>query len=231
MENNIVYEKEGENGSLNDESKNSFKTNQIDGSGSESLLESINSQHREVTHSTLSSIKHSGQLNNSIDNSNNNLINSNNELSSISEESIKDQINNMDKTIILGPKLSMYKNLFSEDSKDEVPTNNSNNKLLIFNNERYNSDTREEQFMKVVKEKIKEGFIPFFLKAKGYKPCFYFGDRNSQFKKNVENYIKKMQCPEEIKNTFYYNNKLIDINTILKDLNIKPLSIISNEIE
>ena len=221
MENNIVYEKEGENGSLNDESKNSFKTNQIDGSGSESLLESISSQHREVTHSTLSSIKHSGQLNNSIDNSNNNLINSNNELSSISEESIKDQINNMDKTIILGPKLSMYKNLFSEDSKVEVPTNNSNN----------NSDTRKEQFMKDVKEKIKEGFIPFFLKAKGYKPGFYFGDRNSQFKMSVENYIKEMQCPEEIKNTFYYNNKLIDINTIIKDLNIKPLSVISNELE
>ena len=212
MENNIVYEKEGDNDSLNDESKSSFKQNQIDGSGSQSLI-SFNSQHREVTHSTLSSIKRSGQLNNSIDNSNNNLINSNNELSSISEESLKDQINNMDKTTVLGPKLSMYNNFFSEDSKDN------------------NCNTDNEQFMKIVEEKIKEGYIPFYLKAKGYKPYFYFGSQNSKFKKSVEHYIKTMNCPEEIKNTFYYNNKLIDINATIKDLNIKPLSVISNEIE
>ena len=228
MENNIVYEKEGENDSLNEESKNSFKTNQINGSGSESLLESINSQPREVTHSKSSSMKPYAQLSNSINNSNNNLINSNNEQISISDGSIKEQINNMNITTNLGPKPSMYNNLFSDDSKDKVSTNNSNNNSDIIGT---NFQMGTEQFMKEVEEKIKEGYIPFYLRAKGYKPYFYYGSQKSKFKKTVEHYIKKMKCPEEIKNTFYYNNKLIDINEIIKDLNIKPLSIISNEIK
>ena len=204
MENNIVYEKEEENGSLNDESKKSFKTNQIEGSGSESLLESINSQPREVTHSKSSSMKPYAQLSNSINNSNNNLINSNNEQISISDGSIKEQINNMNITTNLGPKPSMYNNLFSDDSKDKVSTNNSNNNSDIIGT---NFQMGTEQFMKEVEEKIKEGYIPFYLRAKGYKPYFYYGSQKSKFKKTVEHYIKKMKCPEEIKNTFYYNNK------------------------
>ena len=228
MENNIVYEKEEENGSLNDESKKSFKTSQIEGSGSESLLESINSQPRDLTHSKSSSMKPFGQLSNSINNSNNNPINSNNEQSSISDGSIKEEINNMNTTTNLGPKSKMYNNFFSDDSKDKVSTNNSNNNSDIVGT---NFQMGTEQFMKEVEEKINKGYIPFYLRAKGYKPYFYYGSQNSKFKKTVEHYIKKMNCPEKIKNTFYYNNKLIDINTIIKDLNIKPLSIISNEIK
>ena len=220
MENKTAYEKkEKKYDSLNNESNNTFKPSPIDGSGSESLLKSISSQPNDITHSTPSSINPIGQLNNSSNNSNN-INNSNIEKS---QSGSKEQINKKKPS----------------DSKEEILTNdlfNNNLDKMEIDNNNNNGYLYEKEFMKLpeeikeeIKEKIKEGYIVFFLRAKGYKPYYFYGSPNVKFNKIVDHYIKRFNCPETIKNTFYYNNKLIDLNTRLKDLNIKPLSIISNE--
>ena len=94
---------------------------------------------------------------------------------------------------------------------DSGTKDNSNNK----------SDEKiKEEFKELVKKKVKEGFIPFFIKAEGLEHRYYYAKRNMKVKLGIDHYFKKINAPKD-KYLFYYNDKLIDIEKTFKDLKIK----------
>lgn len=134
---------------------------------------------------------------------------------------------------------------FSNSLDHDISNNNSNEKIihniLDDNNEKNiknkieekkeeNLDTIKELKIKVNKM-INEGYIPFFMKAKGYTPYCFYGQPDTKFRTAIEQYIKKVNGFNEIKNIFYHNNKPIDLDCTIGELNLKPFSVISNEIQ
>jgi len=127
----------------------------------------------------------------------------------------------------------------------DIPNNNSNekitNNIMDYNDEKNiqnNNDEKKEENLDTnkelkqeVKQMINEGYIPFFMKAKGYTFVFFYGQSNSKFRTVIEQYIKKVNGFDKIKPTFYYNNKLIDLDCTIGELNLEPCSVISNEIQ
>lgn len=303
MESKIVYENDDTNEEIMpiDNKKSIFKNSSIEGSGSESLLNSIHSQPQEINHSSLSSLNAIGKSNNSNNNSNNksnnnsnnksnnnsdnnsnnNSNNVNNKLNLTNDQSLSFNIsvnsqnnNNSNHSEFIDSKLSNINNLDFGDSKDGISSINnlingnktnivdysiiSNNNIInskgSINKNESNEGKKEEKlkdknksnsskgkeysdrrlndiFKIEVREKMKQGFIPFFIKAKGYNPVFYYGEPNSKLRTVIEHYIKKINGSNEIKNNFYYNKKLIDLDSTIQQIKIKPLSLISNEIK
>ena len=80
MDNNYAYQTEDNYNVLPVENKSSFQNNPIQGNGSESQLDSINS--KELVHSSQSSLNPIGLSNNSMNNSNSNKIKTSNDKSS-----------------------------------------------------------------------------------------------------------------------------------------------------
>ena len=285
METEIVYENDDKKSEVLpiDNNKSLFKNSSIEGSGSESPLNSIQSQLQEINHSSLSSVNAIGKSNNSINisNDNNNKINLTNDQSSSLNITTNGLSNNKNISESIDLKLSKINNLSLDNSKDELSSlgnllnsnndnikksnlldysiisnnnivdnninknniNNTNNKFnegkkLKTSNDKVLSDSSKDSdksstnmFKKEVKEKMKEGLIPFFVKAKGYNAVFYYGEPNSKLGTVIEHYIKKINGSNEIKNNFYYNKKLIDLDSTIQQIKIKPLSLISNEIK
>ena len=285
MEPKIIYENEDKNEEILpiDNKKSTFKNSSIEGSGSESLLNSIHSQPQEINHSSLSSLNAIGKSNNSINNSNdiNGKLNLTNDQNSSFNISVNPQNNNNNNHFdLIDSKLSNINNLDLGDSKEGISSINnllnndnnninktnfldysiiSNNNIIDNNKSKINkSDSNEEKkegslnnksksniskgkedsdkslndiFKIEVKEKMKQGFIPFFMKAKGYNAVFYYGKPNSKLGIVIEHYIKKIDGSNEIKPSFYYNNKLIDFDSTIGQIKIKPLTVISNEIK
>lgn len=119
---------------------------------------------------------------------------------------------------------NMLKTIFSDNDNKNLPDINNEEK------KQKKSDDNKE-YINQIKQKIKEGYIPFFIQAKGYNPKFYYGDSNSKFRTVIENYNQNVNGSFTINNLFYYNNKLIDLDSTIGELNIKPLSLISDEIK
>ena len=97
------------------------------------------------------------------------------------------------------------------------------------------SDIKGEKFKKEFKnkisKKIKEGYIPLFVRSK-IKTAFYYVRKDSKFLSVVELYnisINNINT-NEFKYNFYYKNELIDVNKSIEELDIKPLSIIEDKI-
>ena len=283
MENKIVFQKEDNNNIMQKEDISLLKNNSIEGNGSESQLESINSTKKEITHSTFSSVNPICTSDNSINNSNDsNKMPINDQNSSFNKEK-KAQINNGKHEELIGSKLSSIQNLELSYSKNEISAlfnslnknskdsekkidnvldsiishnndknenindnddknkninNNDNNEdsikkdLININKENKNEDLafREEQKIEV-KKKIKEGYFPFFIRIEGYKVIFYYVLPNSQIKAITEDYIHKMNIPNENKYSFYNEDKLIDLNSTFKQSGLKKLCLIVGKIQ
>jgi hypothetical protein len=131
---------------------------------------------------------------------------------------------------------ALYQDISNNNSNEKITNNimDDNDEKNIQNNhdekKEENLDTNKE-LKKEVKQMINEGYIPFFMKAKGYTPYFFYGQPNSKFRTVIEQYIKKVNGFDKIKPTFYYNKKLIDLDCTIGELNLEPCSVISNEIQ
>lgn len=136
---------------------------------------------------------------------------------------------------------NLNKFLDTNISNNNLSENNSNNFKNI-NNEKLNQINNKKkellssnitnnnmEFKNEVKEMINKGYIPFFIKAKDFNPVFYYGKPHSKLRTVIEQYIKKVNGSNEIQNLFYYKNKLIDLDSTLGELKLKPLSLISDE--
>ena len=122
-------------------------------------------------------------------------------------------------------------NLSQNNNENQNEQNHSNNDTSINNNsknknhknnESNNSKKRNilnEKEKLVIKNKIKEGYIPFFIQVKGHQALFYYGKPDSQIKIPIEHYIKNINI-SSTKISFYYNNILIDINKTIGELGI-----------
>ena len=78
---------------------------------------------------------------------------------------------------------------------------------------------------------MKEGFIPFFVWLEGYKPVFYYGKPSIKFSTVIKRLAKilKKKSNDLLNNSFYYDNKLIKLDSSLMELKIEPLSVIMGE--
>ena len=121
MENKIFFQAEENNNIMQVEDKSLLKNNSIEGNGSGSQLESINSTKKEITHSTFSSVNPIDISNNSINNSNdNNKMPISDQSSSFNKEK-KAQINGSFEGVV-DSKLSAIQNFESSSSKEEIST-------------------------------------------------------------------------------------------------------------
>ena len=272
-----AYQKEENCNILLEEKKDELKNNPINGSGSESALNSINSNLKEIEHSESKSFDPIPQSNNSFNISNENKSSNNNEenkslnvsdnpknnandgelidsdISEIKYKSIyasTNEINNIinilkdgnikdnEKEIdnLLDSNISQdsneNQNVKNHNRNDSSIKNNSQNKYHKTNNG-INSEKRN-RLNKTnnldVKEKINEGFIPFFIQIKGHKALFYYAKPDSQIIIPIEHYIKKKNIPNTKNCSFYYDNILIDINKTVGELEIKKFGLIKGEI-
>ena len=142
MENKIVFQKEDNNNIMQKEDISLLKNNSIEGNGSESQLESINSTKKEITHSTISSVNPICASDNSINNSNDsNKMPINDQNSSFNKEK-KAQINNGKHEELIGSKLSSIQNLELSYSKNEISA--------LFNSLNKNSKDSEKKIDNVL---------------------------------------------------------------------------------
>ena len=263
MNNNLGYQKEEKYNILQGENMPILQSNFINGSGSESQLDSIHSQKNNITGSSKSSfnpilsnnsneniIKDSDNNSNSFNNSNKmdndqnmkDLPNSKvSEIKKIEQSSLKAEISEIIKDMNDG--VNENKNSYDFDMKSEdfgstgsVGINDIEDAdctiyLISKNFEKGDSGTKDnsnnksdekikEEFKELVKKKVKEGFIPFFIKAEGLEHRYYYAKRNMKVKLGIDHYFKKINAPKD-KYLFYYNDKLIDIEKTFKDLKIK----------
>jgi hypothetical protein len=208
------------------------KSNSINNSNDNNNLNIINDQKSSLNNNNQTGIINSKISNNSDlydskdtivyifdkDNNINNNQSINLEYSIISNNNIIDK-----KKVINSNKINYETKLEKIDNKNHI---NHSNKERIAKNKSINAMIAHD-----VSKKIKKGFIPFFVKAKGYKVVFFYGEPNSKLKKIIEHYIKIVNGSNEIKNSFYYNKKLIDLESTVGEIKIKPLETITNEIE
>ena len=277
----IVYQKEDNNNKniLIGEKNNETKNNPINGSGSESLLNSIHSDKKEIEHSTNSSIDPIPLSNSSMNISNENKNPNPNKNEQNYSLNNSDNPNNINEKSLIESNLSAIKNIslivskneindiidiLKEDNNNSNDYENKNDNLLDSNIFKNNNENQNEQSHKIndihinnsqnknhknnesnnskrknilnevnkleVKNKIKEGYIPFFIQVKGHNALFCYGKPDIQFKISIEHYIKKINIPSTKKISFYYNNKLIDVNKTIGELGIVKFNLIKGEI-
>lgn len=259
MDNKFVYQKEENSNILMGENKSSFQNNIIEGSGSESQLDSINSQKKEITHSSLSSYNPIALSNDSLNNGNENKIKKSNDKSSLFNSNEKNNNKNSKEfnlskiSEIIKNEQGSFKtedmslimkidsnNSNSEDMKiesfdtmmneNEDDVNNTIN-LISQNLNQDNNDKENEQLKKYVKKMIKKGFIPFFIQIEGFNPSFSYGKKETKVKNVIEEYFKKINISQDNNYLFYYNDKLINIESALRDLNLKYCGLIKGKLQ
>lgn len=258
MDNKFVYQKEENSNILMGENKSSFQNNIIEGSGSESQLDSINSQKKEITHSSLSSYNPIALSNDSLNNGNENKIKKSNDKSSSLFNSNEKNNNKNSKEFNLS-KISEIKKNEQGFSKTEdmslimkIDSNNSNsedmkiesfdtmmneneddvnNTINLISQNLNDENEKNEQQKERAKKMIKKGFIPFFIQIEGFKPSFSCGEKESKVKNAIEEYFKKINISQDNNYLFYYNDKLINIESSLRDLNLKYCGLIKGKLQ
>ena len=257
MDNKFVYQKEENSNILMGENKSSFQNNIIEGSGSESQLDSINSQKKEITHSSLSSYNPIALSNDSLNNGNENKIKKSNDKSSLFNSNEKN--NNKNSKEFNLSKISEIKKNEQGFSKTEdmslimkIDSNNSNsedmkiesfdtmmneneddvnNTINLISQNLNDENEKNEQQKERAKTMIKKGFIPFFIQIEGFKPSFSCGKKESKVKNAIEEYFKKINISQDNNYLFYYNDKLINIESSLRDLNLKYCGLIKGKLQ
>ena len=104
--------------------------------------------------------------------------------------------------------------------------NGPNSNLNEINIEKRNEIKNE------IKEKMKKGYIPFFVWPKDYNPIFYYGRPNTKFCQILDRHIKilnKDDANDLLNREFYYDNEKIELNSTLKSLKVKTFGISNNE--
>ena len=272
MANNSVYQNEEENYKvLIDENENKIesflKDKSIEGSGSDSQLNSINSQPKEIDHSSKSSIQPIVISNNSISNGNGNKTNSNsmnssnnvkntnnNDLnfSKISDkskfdtESLKADIFNLIKVMksndnnnVSNNKTNIKKDILesiNDKPNDKNIFNNTTNLIKVnFDKENINKNgnnkIKDDEYNALISEiliRVKEGYFPFFIRAKDFSPKFYYGKEESPINFYIEDYCKENNVPKD-KYMFYYKDIIVNIEDNLKDINMEMLGVIEGK--
>ena len=80
-----------------------------------------------------------------------------------------------------------------------------------------------------ISKKINEGYFPLFIRIDRLKPIFFFVKNESTLKPAFYEYLKRFKMENDIeKYTLYNEDKVIDLNIPVKNLNIKQLGVISN---
>ena len=80
-----------------------------------------------------------------------------------------------------------------------------------------------------ISKKINEGYFPLFIRIDKLKPIFFFVKNESTLKPAFYEYLKRFKRGNDIdKYTLYNEDKVIDLNIAVKNLNIKQLGVISN---
>jgi hypothetical protein len=242
MEQKIVYENEDKNKEIIPvDNKTTFQNSLKEMKGSESSLKSINNITPEIIHSSVSSINPIGKSMNSNNSNEYNNINSNNIINNLSDKSQSNNINNqfdlynsdLDEskdTImkIFESTIEKQKIINSNQINNQIKLENIGNQQISHSNkDRKLKSVNDDELKLKVKEKMNKGFIPFFVKAEGYDIVFYYGKPNCKLKIYIEDYIKKVNVANNIENNFYYNNKLVDLNSTLRQIKLKPLKEIS----
>ena len=274
MDNKFVYQKEENSNILMGENKSSFQNNIIEGSGSESQLDSINSQKKEITHSSLSSYNPIALSNDSLNNGNENKIKKSNDKSSLFNSNEKNNNKNSkefnlskiseiikneqgsfkteDMSLIMkidsnnsnseDMKIESFDTMMNENEDDVNNTINliSQNLNQDNNDKGNNYDKKEdesdknkknEQLKECVKKMMKKGFIPFFIQIEGFNPSFSYGNKEAKVKNVIEEYFKMLNISQDNNYLFYYNDKLINIESSLRDLNLKYCGLIKGKLQ
>ena len=78
--------------------------------------------------------------------------------------------------------------------------------------------------------RIKEGYLPLFIRAEGFDPKFYYGKPEYPLKLYIEDYFKENNMLKD-NYLFYYNNIKIDIEKNLKDLDMEMLGEIQGKLK
>ena len=91
----------------------------------------------------------------------------------------------------------------------------------------------EHQFLEESQQLIDEGFLPVFLKINDFRPLHFFINQESTLNSLLREYIRNIpETDDGILNKIklYHKNILLDFNKKIRELGLKPYSIITNKI-
>ena len=91
----------------------------------------------------------------------------------------------------------------------------------------------EQQSLEESQQLIDEGFLPVFLKINGFRPLHFFINQESTLNSLLREYIRNIpETDDGILNKIklYHKNILLDFNKKIRELGLKPYSIITNKI-
>ena len=232
-----------ENGIMHKEEPSIAINDQISGNGSEAQLKSLSlsSQVHTIVHSSQSSVNPVISINasnNSLSNNMTKIIYSNLKVSNNSSSNNNEIGNSKNEDSFL-----FDNNFKKNDEEKKVDINNKieedekvNDDLLAKLMEKLNNKSYSQEFEDEVIGKVKEGYIPYFIKIKSMSSSIYYAKPDSNLKTGIDHYIlqQKIRTKKDIditKYSFYYNNELVDINSIIGELGLEPLSKIYGKIK
>ena len=91
----------------------------------------------------------------------------------------------------------------------------------------------KQQSLEESQQLIDEGFLPVFLKINGFRPLHFFINQESTLNSLLREYIRNIpETDDGILNKIklYHKNKDLDFNKKIRELGLRPYSIITNEI-
>ena len=91
----------------------------------------------------------------------------------------------------------------------------------------------KQQSLEESQQFIDEGFLPVFLKINGFRPLHFFINQESNLNSLLREYIRNIpETDDGILNKIklYHKNILLDFNKKIRELGLKPYSIITNKI-
>ena len=232
-----------ENGIMHKEEPSIAINDQISGNGSEAQLKSLSlsSQVHTIVHSSQSSVNPVISINasnNSLSNNMTKIIYSNLKVSNNSSSNNNEIGNSKNEDSFL-----FDNNFKKNDEEKKVDINNKieedekvNDDLLAKLMEKLNNKSYSQEFEDEVIGKVKEGYIPYFIKIKSMSSSIYYAKPDSNLKTGIDHYIlqQKIRTKKDIditKYSFYYNNELVDINSIIGEMGMEPLSKIYGKIK
>ena len=122
-------------------------------------------------------------------------------------------------------KIESFDTMMNEN-EDDV-----NNTINLISQNLNDENEKNEQQKERAKKMIKKGFIPFFIQIEGFKPSFSCGKKESKVKNVIEEYFKKINISQDNNYLFYYNDELINIESSLRDLNLKYCGLIKGKLQ
>ena len=144
---------------------------------------------------------------------------------------IKNPQDNLNRPLINGITPIPDKNPAPSAIQEQTKENSNNFRKLDNNN---SEKLQVDKIINVINKFIDKGYLPVFMKLDNYKPLFFFIKKESKLETLFIAYLH--YCPEinegiekDIK--LYNKGRLLDMNKPLVDLNLKPLAIITNNME